>query len=224
MDSSKEKQFNIWIISLIILAPQIAMVILNKEWYVHLIFLFSSLATVILANPAPFKELTLSKEGLAIKLKEAIVEAYATIDMMRSAMEPVIKLQADIIKISGTFDTMSTKEFLRAKEEMIHLANELGLDSAAEYFDYETAKRIVTQARYELTNFFFDSDSTDQKFKKFESTYSEYDKAYDEDYSKFVNMTNSFIEDRVLLNPLERTEAISLLKLITEYREKYKIS
>lgn len=224
MDSSKEKQFSIWIISLIILAPQIGIVILNREWYVHLIFLFSSIATVILANPAPFKELTLSKEGLVIKLKEAIVEAYATIDMMRNAMEPVIKLQADIIKTSGTFDTMSTKEFLRAKEELTHLANELGLDNASEYFECETAPRIVTQARYELMNIFFDSDSTDKKFKRFGTTYSEYEKAFVEDYCKFVNMTNSFIEDRPFLDPSGRTEAVRLLKLITDYREKYKIS
>ncbi|WP_270790243.1 hypothetical protein [Enterococcus diestrammenae] len=146
----------------IIFVPQVILTALDKPWQTSLIFLASSIIVLIIMNPTPFKEFSIQKDGLTVKLQEAeqiITEAYATIDMMKESMDPIIRLQANILKRSGTFDQMDVYELLQARDSLLELTEYLGLDKTGQYFSDETKYRIAIGAREEIVRILSNRDN-----------------------------------------------------------------
>ncbi|MFK4568123.1 hypothetical protein [Enterococcus sp. UD-01] len=138
------------LVLLIIGVPQLYLVINDKPWQINMIILVSTTIILVFWNFEKFAELTLKKDGLSIKLKQAVKEAYATIDFVKDAMAPIIKLQTDLIKTAGTFDTISAERHVEIIEELESATLALGLKEETVRLVNETKNRLVIQARSEI--------------------------------------------------------------------------
>lgn len=220
-DNDENKQTNGFKITylfyfLIIFVPQIVLAIFDKPWQTSLIFLVSSILFLIIMNPAPFKEFSIQKDGLTVKLQEAqkvISEAYATLDMLKKSMDPIIRLQADILKTSGTFNSMSTREYLRVERELIEVANQLDLDDAAKYFSDETKNRISRAANSEILELLFKKNHLEEE----NLTQLEI-----ELYGMFINDFENYLKKTYELakkipNEKDRAEAEFLIQTTKDY-------
>lgn len=200
----------------IIFVPQVILTALDKPWQTSLIFLASSIIVLIIMNPTPFKEFSIQRDGLTVKLQEAqkvINEAYATLDMLKSSMDPIIRLQADILKTSGTFNSMSTREYLRVKRELIEVANQLELEDAAKYFNDETKKRISGAATSEILELFF------QKYRLEEENLAQLESdlygMFSNDFENFLKKTYELAKK--IPDEKDRAEAEFLIQITKEY-------
>lgn len=142
------------LVLLIIGIPQLYLVVYDKTWQINMIILFSTIVILVFWNFEKFTELTLKKDGLSIKLKEAVEEAYATIDFVKDAMAPIINLQADLIETSGTFNTISTERYIEIVEELESASIALGLNDEAIRLVNQTRNRVVIEARSEILDLY----------------------------------------------------------------------
>lgn len=141
------------LVLLIIGVPQLYLVIKDKPWQVNMIILISTTVILFFWNLEKITELTLKKDGLSIRLKQAVEEAYATIDFIKETVAPIFKLQTNLIKTSGTFSVMSTKQYIEIIKELQVVATSLGLDDEADRLEFETIPRLYTSARDELYDY-----------------------------------------------------------------------
>lgn len=187
------------LVLLIIGVPQLYLVIKDKPWQVNMIALISTTVILVFWNFKEFKEFTLKKDGLSIKLKQAVEEAYATIDFVKNAMAPIIKLQADLIETSGTFKSISAERHIEIIEELESASIALGLNDEAIRLVKQTKNRLVIQARSEIHDLYekiFEKDKFSFKRYLIESKVNEV-----EEYKKLAKEIDN-ISDREKWNSL----------------------
>ena len=198
----------------VIFGPQCILTYFDKQWQTNLIFLASSVLFLFILNPDVLTELTIQKDGVSFKLREAIKEAYATIDMIKQTMDPIIRLQADIVKTSGTFNSMTVEELLRAKSEMMDLADQLDLKDAQNYYSDETWPRISGAATSELLDLFFAKHHLNGE-DQFGKTASKLRTLFYESFDQFVDLANE-LASKITDND-DRNRAKYLISVSEEY-------
>ncbi|PZL78232.1 hypothetical protein CI088_00235 [Enterococcus plantarum] len=138
------------LVLLIIGVPQLYLVIKDKPWQVNMITLISTTVILVFWNFKEFKELTLRKDGLSIKLKQAVEEAYATIDFVRDAMDPVIEIQIEYMKNSILLFDMETERCIEIIEKLTNNAEAMGLNDQVNRIKGETKHVLFVLAARDL--------------------------------------------------------------------------
>lgn len=139
-----------FLVLLIIGVPQLYLVINDKPWQVNMITLISTTVILVFWNFKEFKELTLRKDGLSIKLKQAVEEAYATIDFVKDAMDPVIELQIEYMKNSILLFDMETERCIEIIEKLTNNAEAMGLNDQVNRIKGETKHVLFVLAARDL--------------------------------------------------------------------------
>lgn len=134
--------------------------------------------------------------------------------MIKQTMDPIIRLQADIVKTSGTFNSMTVEELLRAKSEMMDLADQLDLKDAQNYYSVETWPRISGAATSELLDLFFDKHNLNGE-DQFGKTASKLRTLFYEEFDQFVDLANE-LASKIIDNG-DRNRAKYLISVIEEY-------
>ena len=87
-------------IIVVIGAPQYYLIQEKLSWQYMLLGLIVSVVILFFINLNHFTEMTIKKDGVSLKLREAqeiVNQAYASMDLIKDSMEPVIEFQYDMI-------------------------------------------------------------------------------------------------------------------------------
>lgn len=82
---------------LIMFIPQIILVYLGKSYQIMIIFLACSIIVCVLFLQDKVNILRLGKNGIELDMREAINEAYATIDNIKELIDPIINYDLQLM-------------------------------------------------------------------------------------------------------------------------------
>ncbi|MEF7420374.1 hypothetical protein V4W98_12615 [Enterococcus faecium] len=144
-------------IIIIVGAPQYYLIKKDVSWQTMLIALIASVIILFFANLNFFNEMTIKKDGLSLKLREAkqiVTEAYATMDTIRNSMEPLINFQYDMIDKGYFPEYIKYEDVQETINKLVSVAENLNLDETTKNI-FSTKKYIVArQAAYNVIFFF----------------------------------------------------------------------
>ena len=112
---------------LVIFLPQAILVYLHESWLVMLIFMFGSVISCLFFLQYQIKHMKLGKDGFEFdteRIEKAINDAYATIDMVKDTIEPILEytmrlMPGEDIAFGGT----EPEERIRFFKDAIRLMN-----------------------------------------------------------------------------------------------------
>lgn len=141
---------------IIIGAPQYYLLHRNLSWQIMLIVLIASVLILVFSNLNLFTEMTIKKDGVSLKLREAqkiVDQAYASMDLMKSSMEPVIKFQFEMIE-KGYFPTyVQYEDVLKTIESLESVAENLNMDESIKKLFNKKNNIVARQAAYNIISF-----------------------------------------------------------------------
>lgn len=208
------EKLKVCVAGIVMFAPQIILVVLNKSWQVMGIFLICSVLVCILFLQDKINNLKLGKDGIELDMKRAINEAYATIDNIKEMADPIINFNLQLMAGEDlAFDGTSSEERIAFLKKIRKLSEKLEIDTPELRNSFAKAKHSVLYAFSSEIYSLWGSDSSSYRISneiiKLENGSSEVN------LDKFKSCINELDSDR-------RIEAEKLYESLVEFLDETK--
>lgn len=131
----------------IIFVPQIILVYLGKSYQIMIIFLVCSITVCVLFLQDKVNTLRFGKNGIELDMREAINEAYATIDNIKELIDPIINYNLQLMAGEDlAFEGTNLEERIAFFRKARELAKKLNIDTLELKSSFAKARGSVLYA------------------------------------------------------------------------------